>query len=169
MAASERSVCLTILHIARARVGLHAILAAALVLAAAPDTALFAQGLDSEGAIEAIIGSEVTTGEETAEADEARIIAAIENTGEAAAEVRRKFALDHVEIIFLPDLGEASTVVEARMEEFSDRIEELRAEIQASAIFFHALDSRSVLLTDVVAVEFDDDNGVTIFVSGSEP
>lgn len=160
---------MTIRYEARAHIGLHAILAAAFVLAAIPDTALFAQGLDSEGAIEAIVGSEVTTGEEPARADEARIVAAIENTGEAAAEVRRKFALDHVGIIFLPDLGEANTAIEARMEEFSDRIEELRVEIQASAIFYHALDSRSVLLTDVVAVEFDDDNGVTIFVSGSEP
>lgn len=157
---------------ARAHAVLHAALAAAFMLAmlaAAPDGVLLAQGLDAEGAIDTIIGSEVTTGEEAARADEARIVAAIEKTGEAAAEVRRKFVLDHVEIIFLPDIGDADTAVEAVMEEFADSIEQLRTEIQASAIFYHALDSRSVLLTDVVAVEFDDDNGATIFVAGSEP
>lgn len=160
---------MTICNASQGHAWIHAALAAAFLFASAPDRALFAQGLDAEGAIDAIVGSEVTTGQEAAQADEARIVAAIENTGEAAAEVRRKFSLDRVEIIFLPDIGEADTAVEAKMAEFGDRIDELRTEIQASAIFYHALDSRSVLLTDVVAVEFDDANGVTIFVSGNEP
>ena len=152
---------------------IHAALAAAFLLACAPNMALLAQGLDAEGAIDTIVGSEVTTGEEAAAADEARIVAAIENTAETISEVRRKFALDRVEIIFLldlgPDLGDNETAVEAKMAEFGPQLEELRAEIQASAIFYHAIDSHSVLLTDVVALEFDDDNGVTIFVAGTEP
>lgn len=149
--------------------GIHVALATAFLLASMPNMALLAQGLDAEGAIDTIVGSEVTTGEEAATADEARIVAAIENTAETVSEVRRKFALDRVEIIFLPDLGDDETAVEAKMTEFAAQIEELRAEIQASAIFYHAINSHSVLLTDVVALEFDDDNGVTIFVAGAEP
>lgn len=128
-----------------------------------------AQGLDAEGAIDTIVGSDVTTGEERAAADEQRIVAAIENSAPAAAEVRRKFSLDRVEIVFLPDLDDGETEVEAKLEEFAPQVTELRESIQGSAMFYHAVDSRSVALNDVVALEFDGDNGVTIFVRGRDP
>lgn len=132
-------------------------------------TPALSQGLDAEGAIDTIVGSDVTTGEERASADEARIVAAIENSSKAAAEVRRKFSLDRVEIIFLPNLEEEDTSVEAKMEEYKPQVTELRESIQGSAMFYHAVDSRSVMLTDVIALEFDDKNGVTIFVAGKKP
>lgn len=148
---------------------IHAAAAAAFLLASMPNVALLAQGLDAEGAIDAIVGSQITTAEEATAADEERIVAAIENTSDNAAEVRKRFSVDNFEIVFLPDLGEEETTVEASMEEFQPEIAALREAIQGSAIFYHAIDSHSVMLNDVVAMEFDDDNGVTIFVAGGEP
>ena len=148
---------------------IHMAAMAAFLLVSTPQMALMAQGLDAEGAIDTIVGSDVTTGEEAAGADEERIVAAIENTAETSAEVLKKFSLDRVEIIFLPDLGDDDTAVEAKMAEFEPQIAELREAIQGSAMFYHAIDSRSVLLTDIVALEFDDENGVTIFVRGEKP
>jgi hypothetical protein len=147
---------------------LHAIFAIAFLFASAPNVALLAQGLDAEGAIDTIVGSDVKTGELKAATDEGRILAAIEKSTENAADVRKRFSIDDVEIVFLPDVGE-DTAVEAKLEEFKDGVAALREAIQGSAIFYHAIDSRSVLLTDVVAVEFNDQNGVAIFVAGDEP
>lgn len=146
--------------------GLPALLFA-LALAAAPGMPL-AQGLDAEGTIETIVGSDVTTGEEAVAADEERIVSAIADTAANVAEVRKRFSIDRVEIIFLPDFGEEETAAEAAFAEREAEIAALREAIQGSAIFYHAIDSRSVLLTDVVALEFDDDNGVTIFVAGQQ-
>jgi hypothetical protein len=129
----------------------------------------FAQGLDKEGAIDTIVGSDVTTGEEAANKDEGRIIKAIENSSAAAAAVRRKFSLDKVEIVYIPDVDDAETSLEAKLEQYKPQVNELRESIQGSAMFYHAIDSRSIMLTDVIAVEFDDANGVTIFVSGEKP
>ncbi len=147
----------------------HLAAALALMLAVAPGSPLMAQGLDAEGAIDAIVGSEVNTNEEAVTDDGDRIVAAIERTAENTGEVRKRFAIDRVDIVFLPDFGDEETEVEAKAAEFGDQIAALRTEIQGSAIFYHAVDSRSVLLTDVIALEFDDDNGVTIFVAGGEP
>ena len=148
---------------------LHLVLLAALAVAVAPGSPLMAQGLNTEGTIDAIVGSDVNTNEEAVADDEDRIVAAIEKTPESASEVRRRFSIDRVDIVFLPDFGDEETAVEAKAAEFESQITELRNEIQGSAIFYHALDSRSVLLNDVIALEFGDDNGVTIFVSGHQP
>lgn len=129
----------------------------------------FAQGLDKEGAIDTIVGSDVTTGEEAANKDEGRIIKAIENSSAAAAAVRRKFSLDKVEIVFIPDLDDKDTQIEAKLEQYKPQVTELRESIQGSAMFYHAVDSRSVQLIDILALEFDDNNGVTIFVKGRNP
>lgn len=146
---------------------LRSLAAAALITACAAPAA--AQGLGAEGAIDTIVGSDVVTAEEDAAADEDRIVAAIENTTDAAAEVRRKFSLDRVEIMFLPDVGDGDSPVEIKLDEHSAQIVELRESIQGSAMFYHAIDSRSVMLNDIVALEFDDSNGVTIFVKGERP
>lgn len=149
-------------------VNLREPLVAVLMLALLVPFAAIAQGLDAEGAIDTIVGSEVTTGEERASEDESRIVAAIENTAANVGEVRKKFSLDAVEIIFLADLGNDSDV-DAKMDEFEQRIVELRQAIEGSAMFYHAVNSHGILLRDIVALEFDDSNGVTIFVSGRQP
>ncbi|RIK87532.1 MAG: hypothetical protein DCC69_03605 [Hyphomicrobiales bacterium] len=148
---------------------IHLVAPVALLLACAPDIALLAQGLDAEGAIETIVGSQVETAEEAIATDEKRIIAAIENSSANAAEVRKRFTVDNVRIVFLPDLEEKGAAVKAKIEEAGSGIAALREAIQGSAIFYHAIDSRSVLLDDIIAVEFGEKNDVTILVAGREP
>ncbi len=148
---------------------IHLAFATALLFSAAPGVPLMAQGLEAEGAVEAIVGSDVKTGQEAVAADEERIVAAIERTRENIEHVRKSFNIDGVDIIFLPDLDEQETAVDAKMQEFASEISELQTEIQGSAIFYHAINSHRVLVTDVIAIEFDDENGATIFVAGSEP
>lgn len=148
---------------------LHAAAVTVFLLASAPNMALMAQGLNAESTIDAIVGSEVTTGEEAVAADQERIVAAIDNTRDNIAEVRKRFSIDHVEIVFLPDFDKEETVVDAKMAELKPEIAQLRSEIQGSAIFYHAVNSRQVLLNDIIALDFDDKNGVTIFVAGREP
>jgi hypothetical protein len=144
------------------------VMALGAVLSAAAQFPAFSQGLDSEGAIDTIVGSDVVTGEEAVGDDQERIMAAIEQTLPNAAEVRRKFTLDKVEIVFLPDLDEQGSDVRAMLDERRDELLELQQAIEGSAMFYHAVDSRRILLRDIVGLEFEN-NDVTIFVAGSDP
>ncbi len=151
---------------------LFAVALVALAIASASPTSLLAQGqgLESEQAIDTIVGSDVKTEEKAVSAETDRLLAAIENTIDNASEVRRKFSLDTVEIIFLPELADGTRPdIETAMTEHKAAIEELRQSIEGSAMFYHAIDSRDVLLRDIIALEFDDENGVTIFVAGTAP
>ena len=148
---------------------IHLVALIALFLAWAPDIGLLAQGLDAEGAIDTIVGSDVETAEEAIAKDEKRVVAAIENSADNAAEVRKRFVIDNVRIVFLPDLDENGEAVNAKIEEFASGITALREAIQGSAIFYHAIDSHGVLLNDIIAVEFGEKNDVTIMVAGAKP
>lgn len=132
-------------------------------------TPLQAQGLDARETIETIVGSEVETAEETVATDKQRVVSAIEKSLENAAIIRKRFSIDNVRIVFLPDLNEgneAAAPVRTAMEEAKGEIVSLREAIEGSAIFYHAINSHSILLNDIVAVEFGDQNDVTILVSG---
>ena len=148
------------------------VLPLALLLAGMPGQVLLAQGLDAQETIETIVGSPVETAEEAIGADEAGIIAAIENSLDNATDIRKRFTLDNVRIVFLPDLAEkdgaAQNRVRAVMEKYRSEINTLQESIQGSAIFYHAVNSRSILLNNIVAVQFTDKNDVTIFVAGRE-
>lgn len=146
----------------------HIVALGALLLACAPNIGSLAQGLDADGTIDTIIGSQVETAEEAIATDMDRVIAAIENSSDNAAQIRKRFSVDNVRIIFLPDLEEEGAPIKARMDEFKTGIAALREAIQGSAIFYHAIDSHSVLLNDVIAVEFGDENDVTIIVAGRQ-
>lgn len=143
------------------------VLAGSLGLAALP---ALAQGLDSEGAIDTIVGSDVKTEEKSAADEGERVIAAIEATMDNAQIVRRAFNIDEVEIVFLPEVGEGDSGITEKREEFSDQIVELQQSIEGSAIFYHAVDSRQILVRDIVAIEFANENRTaTIFVAGAAP
>lgn len=140
----------------------------AFLLAPLTQHPLFAQGLDREEAIDAIVGSDVKTEETTKEEQVERVMAAIENTRENAERVRKTFNLDTLEIIYLPDLGDEEGAIEQAMAEHSEELQTLHESIEGSAMFYHAIDSRSILLRNIVAVEFGEGNTVTIFVNGGE-
>ncbi len=144
----------------------HWIAALALAVAFALQTPLSAQGLQSEEAIDAIVGSEVKTEEVEAETASARVVAAIGATAENAERVRKTFSLEEIDIVFLPDLDEKKSEIASVIAEHEDEIRLLRESIEGSALFFHAVDSRSIQLKDVVALEYADNGAVTIFVKG---
>jgi hypothetical protein len=147
----------------------HAAAAAAFLAASAPQTALMAQGLESPEAIDTIIGTEVEEEESQATADSDKVIAAIEKTGESIATIRKTSKLDKVDIVFLSDAaateGGPPPEIEAKIKEHEEEITELRKELEGNAMLYHAIDSRQILLRDVLAVEFDDKNGVVIYAA----
>jgi hypothetical protein len=122
-----------------------------------------------EEALDAIIGTEVQEEEVEAAADADRVIAAIEKSAENTATVRKTSNLAKVDIVFLADAarteGGPPPEIEAKVKERQAEITELRNEIEGNAMLFHAIDSRQILPQDVLAVEFDDANGVVIFAA----
>ncbi|MBA3448241.1 MAG: hypothetical protein H0T56_11660 [Pseudaminobacter sp.] len=145
---------------------MHVIAGLSLLAAAFPGAHAGAQGLNNEQAIETIIGSEVVEEEKRASANTERLIAAIENTGPVTREVQMKSSLDKVDIVYLADAAEKPPAeIDAKIKEHADEIASLRKEIEGNAMLFHAVDSRSVLMRDILAIEFDDANGATIYVT----
>lgn len=134
------------------------------LLAPLANLPLLAQGLESEEAIDAIVGSDVKTEEVSREEQIDRVTTAIENTRQSAEMVRKTFNLDTLEIVLLPPAKEDGAIEQA-MAEHEEEIQLLRESIEGSAMFYHAVDSRQILLRDIVAVEFGNDNSVTIFVN----
>ena len=149
------------------QLGIAAFALAALITLA-PSSPLSAQGLESEKAIDAIIGSEVQEEETQAATDADRVIAAIEKTPENISTVRKTTTLDKVEIVFLADAaateGGPPPEIQAKVKEREQEISELRQEIEGNAMLFHAIDSRQILPRDVLAVEFDG-NAVVIYAA----
>lgn len=143
----------------------HAMAGLAFLAALAPQMPLLAQGLDSPKAVDTIIGSDVKTEHESAADDQASIVKAIENTSASISAVRKSFSLDKVEIVFVPD-SESDDTIKAEIAKHKAEIKELRGAIEGNAMFFHAVDSRHAALADIIAVAFDDKNGVKIYTAG---
>lgn len=134
-----------------------------------PPGALRAQGLDAEGAVETIIDAPVQTEQTSVAEQNERIARAIEASSQNAALVRKKFKIGKVDIVLVEGLAEKGSPVAATLDAYADAIVALRKEIEGSAIFYHAVDSKQILLKDVVAVEFGDADAVTIFVAAPAP
>lgn len=132
----------------------------ALVIAATT-TMVGAQGLDADGAVDTIVGAAVEEQETTAEADPERLIAAIDNAGENARAVRMLTQAPRVDIVFLADAtiaeGGPPDAIVAKLQEKDAEVAALRQEIEGNALLYHAIDSRQVLMRDVLAVEIGDD------------
>lgn len=145
----------------------HAVAALFFFGALAPDAALMAQGMENKKALDTIIGSDVEEEKARADAEAARIIAAIDNTVAATSEVRKTSSLDKVDIVFLTDAAETGLppAIDAKVKEHHKDILDLRKELEGNAMLYHAIDSRSVLMRDVLAVEFNDHRGVTIYAA----
>ncbi len=141
---------------------------AALLAATGPG---FAQ--ESGAAVEAIIGSDVSEAEARAAAEPDMVIAAIEKTAESTEAVRKASKLDKVEIVFLTDSakteGGPPPPIEAKVEQHRDEIIRLREELQGNAMLFHAIDSRQVLIDDVLAVMFEGTERAVIYAAAKPP
>jgi hypothetical protein len=136
-----------------------------MLAAAGMTTAGLAQGLDAEGARETIIDAPVVTEQKPVAEEDGRIVAAIAKSDENTAEVRKRFQVGKVDIVFVEGLADGNSPAAETIAATAEPIADLRKEIEGSAIFYHALASERVLVRDVIAVEFGDDDSVTIFVA----
>ena len=143
------------------------LMALAILLTPLGELPLLAQGLESEEAIDAIVGSDVKTQEADENSQTEQVIAAIENSMSSAESVRKAFSLDTLEIVFMPEKTTDTSPVAEAIAENEEAIETLRQSIEGSAMFYHAVDSRSILLRNIIAAEFAEDNTVTLFVRGN--
>lgn len=124
-----------------------------------------AQGPGVEGSRETIVDAPVVTEERPVAEENERIAAAIGRSTGNAAELRKRFNIGQVDIVFVPGLAEPDSPLADVIAANAASIEALRKEIEGSAIFYHAVASRQVLLRDIIAVEFGDGEAVTIFVA----
>ncbi|MGI6854787.1 hypothetical protein [Mesorhizobium sp. 1B3] len=152
---------------------LQAIAAALFLTTAIPQATLLAQGLDNREAVDKIIGSDVKEEETQATVDADKVIAAIEKTGDNIGMVRKTSKLDKVDIVFLTDAavteGGPPPEIEAKVKEHQAEVTELRQEIEGNAMLYHAIDSRQVLIRDVLAVDFDGSSSVVIYAAAKPP
>jgi hypothetical protein len=130
---------------------------------------LHAQNPPSPEAVDAIVGSEVHEKQARAAAEPEKVISAIEKTAESAATVRKISKLDEVDIVFLTDAamteGGPPPAVEAKLQQHREELKQLRNEIEGNAMLYHAVDSRQILVKDILAVEFDHANRVVIYAA----
>jgi len=151
----------------------YLVAAAATVFAMLAGAPARAQGVENKETVDTIVGTEVQEEEATASADAGKVIAAIEKTQDAIALVRKTSKLDKVDIVFLADAAQTEggppPDIEAKVKERETEIAELRQEIEGNAMLFHALDSRQILMRDVLAVEFQGGNAVVIYAAAQKP
>jgi hypothetical protein len=149
--------------------GLLPLSAALLFATALAGVAHAQQSPATQESLDTIIGTQVQEEETQAAADPGRVIAAIEKTPDSIARVRKTSNLDKVDIVFLADStvtdGGPPAEIADKVKSREAEISELRQEIEGNAMLYHALNSRRILMRDVLAVEFDDENGVIIYAA----
>lgn len=130
-----------------------------------------AQGLNSQDSIDRIVGVPVETTTERAQDDMAHILSVMDETEKVLPEVRKRTRLDQLDIVYLQDVGMTSMPepIQEKQEERKNQIVALQQNLEGNAMFFHAIDSRGILLRDVLAVEFADNDRVLIYVAGNNP
>lgn len=152
---------------------LQAIVTALFLTTAIPQAALLAQGLENKETVDKIIGSDVKEEERQSADDAAEVIAAIEKTNDNIGMVRKTSKLDKVDIIFLTDAaateGGPPPEIEAKVKEHQSEVAELRQELEGNAMLYHAIESRQVLIRDVLAVDFNGSDSVVIYAAGKPP
>lgn len=149
---------------------LHLAALSIFLLASSAHVPLLAQGLNSGGAVESIIGSEVQTEEHAAtDAEIAQVIDAISRTSDTAMEARMVFSLAAVKIVFIPEAEDEGSSISQAVAEHDSEIRSLRQAVQGNAMLFHSIDSHSILLDKILAIDFGEDESATIFVAGSDP
>lgn len=131
------------------------------------------QGLESENTIEAIVQAPVREEEQRAAADPAKVVAAIEKTDENISAVRKLTSLDRLDIIFLADAtaaegGPPQEIVD-KLNEKSEAVGILRQEIEGNALLYHAVNSRQVLMQDVLGIELSDAGETVVIYAAAKP
>lgn len=129
-----------------------------------------AQGLSSQKAVDGITGgSDIRQEEMTASSEEQKVLAAIDKASESTSAVRKLSAVKKIDIVFLADAareeGGPQPKIERALKDHESEITELRQEVEANALLFHAIDSRRVMTRDILAVEFPDPESVVVYAA----
>jgi len=147
-------------------------LSAVLALLAAMTASSSADVFDNK-TVDRIVGSEIKEDEATAATDEAQVLAAIEKTAENISAVRKTTSVKQVDIVFLTDVAPAEggppRKLAKAINEHKAEIAKLRQEIEGNALLYHAINSRRVLIPDVLAVEFRQSGKVVIYAAANPP
>lgn len=133
------------------------------------------QGLGDHGprgsrTVEDIVGDSAIRQEETtSSAEEDKVLAAIDKTVENTSAVRKLSAARQVDIVFLADAARAEggppVRIERKLRDHESDIAALRQEVEANALLFHAVDSRRVMIKDILAVAFPDPQKVIVYAA----
>ena len=103
------------------------------------------------------------------EAGDDRVITAIENLSENIDIVRKLTTLDRVDIVYLPDSsaleGGPPAEIATKLAEHSETVDSLRRELESNALLYHAINSKNVLIQDILAIEFDGEKNLVIFAA----
>jgi len=130
---------------------------------------LGAQGVVEQEAVDRIVDSEINEEEVRSGASDERVITAIENLGENIDIVRKLTTLDRVEIVYLPDSsameGGPPAEIATKLTEHSETVDSLRRELESNALLYHAINSKNVLIQDILAIEFDGGKTLVIFAA----
>ncbi|MFC5991502.1 hypothetical protein [Limoniibacter endophyticus] len=147
------------------------IVAPVLVLISALASYAPAQGINSQESIDKIVGTPVETKTEKAEDDLGHILTLMDNSEVVLSEVRKRTKLDQLEIVYLQDVGMTSMpeAIQKKQEERKAEILALQQTIEGNAMFYHAIDSRGILLRDILAIEFLNRDRVVIYAAGNNP
>lgn len=155
------------------KIAIRAMTAAALLMAAVPQSAFPAQPLESNKPGTMIVDSDIRQEEALSKTEAGKVITAIDRTRENIGTVRKTTKLDSVDIVFLTDAarseGGPPPAIENKVKQHQDDVTELRQEIEANALLFNAIDSRRVLAEDVLAVEFDNPGKIVIYAAAKPP
>ena len=151
------------------RGAVHALALGAFLLVSIPALQSTAQPLDDAGSVETIIGTEVATGGKT-DASTDDLIGALDGIGKTTERVRMMYKVDAFEIVFLGDNAPAAGIrkrLSDSIAEHETEIGALRAAMEASSVFYLALDEKNVDVARIVAADITDDE-VTVYVTGNQ-
>lgn len=136
---------------------------------ALPAAQAAAQPLDGKTE-KAIVGADVKQEETTAANRQDKVLSAIDRTAANLGSVRKTAWVDRVDIVFLSDAarekgGTLPPKIEGRIKKHQSEIAQLRQEIEANALLYHAIESRRLQAQDVVAVDFKPSGRVVIYAA----
>ncbi len=127
-----------------------------------------AQGVDPEKALDQMFNGFVLVDRSKMD-EEIRddIIAAIGHSSKMAAEVRKLFKIDRMILVGVSD--EVATVepVKEAMAKNKEGLIELRQAVEGSALLYNMLESRGLLMSDLVAAEFLGESNIRLYVTGN--
>ena len=147
-------------------------LSAALLVLTAISSSASGEVFD-DNTVQRIVGSEIREDEVAAAVDEEQVVVAIENTSENVGKVRKTTSVEQVDIVFLSDAtpaeGGPPRKLAKALETHKADITRLQQEIEGNALLFHAINSRRLLDSDLLAMEFRPSGGVIIYAAAKPP